>query len=216
MDERTFIWGGAVSLTRFYLQPRNVVTVRQQEIELGVIYNFNLIGEVGDGQGFIVRESRAINQETDPTFENLLYVDLVTNEVLILLEGEHIEETLVLPGSSLIWLTFKGSEEGMILEAPSGEVVAGPAVELHIPSADEIQYAPVWRTLIPRQYIREMKIRSRSPDRHLITGYQRDEVVVWDVETGDFTPVAPDLEGEKIFLGWVPDPSAYDGLIPGP
>jgi hypothetical protein len=47
---------------------------------------------------------------------------------------------------------------------------------------------------------------SWSPDGHLIAGHSGDDIVVWDLDSGESTIVAPELEGRKIFLGWVPDP----------
>jgi hypothetical protein len=45
-----------------------------------------------------------------------------------------------------------------------------------------------------------------SPDGHLIAGHSGDDIVIWDLDSGESTIVAPEFEGRNIFLGWDPDP----------
>jgi hypothetical protein len=111
-------------------------------------------------------------------------------------------EAFILPVDGLIWVTYDETREGAFVKVPSGEIILGPSSRLYPPNDEEIQYAPSYDNV---GWYRT-KARSKSSDMHLIAGYQGDQVVIWDILTGEFTVVAEDLPGRKVFLGWVPDP----------
>lgn len=64
-----------------------------------------------------------------------------------------------------------------------------------------------------------MEAPPRQPsDQQLLAHHnEADELAVWHVLTGNTAEIAPQVEGEKVFPGWVPDPS-IDGVLdqPGP
>jgi hypothetical protein len=162
---------------------------------------FDLVGQIPVEECFIVIEQHEIDDNFDITFQKLLYIDLKTNKILSLLEGQAISEAFILPVDGLIWVTYDETREGAFVEVPSGEVILGPSSHLYPPTDEEIQYAPTYS----KYAWYRTKTRSKSSDMHLIAGYQGDEVVIWDILTGEFTLVAEDLPGRKVFLGWSPD-----------
>ena len=162
---------------------------------------FDLVGQTSDGKGFVAIERHKIDGILDITNQRIFYIDLMANEVYTLLEGQAISEAFILPVDGLIWVTYDESQEGAFVEVPSGEIVLGLSSLLYPPTDEEIQYAPSYDNW---GWYRT-KARSKSSDMNLIAGYQGDEIVIWDILTGEFTVVAEELPGRKVFLGWVPD-----------
>jgi hypothetical protein len=188
-------------LARFYVPEGEIqyLIVEDENPYSNVL--FDLVGQMPVDKSFIVIERHEIDDKFDTTLQKILYIDLETCEILSLLEGQAISEAFILPVDGLIWVTFDESQEGAFIKVPSGEIVLGPSSHLYPPTDEEIQYAPSY----DNWGWHRTKAQSKSSDMHLIAGYQGDEVVIWDILTGEFTIVAEDLPGRKVFLGWVPD-----------
>lgn len=42
------------------------------------------------------------------------------------------------------------------------------------------------------------------------------ELVIWDALSGKMAEIAPQIEGERVFQGWVPNPNIVDGALGQP
>lgn len=195
-----------------YVDTRLVVKVdpmtgeRKELVELqreeGDHVTYDVVGEVADGGSIVAIERHETDDQPVWDRQRVLYIDLRTDEVTSLLEGEAITQAYVLPVDDLLWVVYGERREGAIVEVPSGKVVAGPDPRLYPPSKrEEIDSSPAWAS----DAFDESRLRW-TPDMHLLAGYRGDDIVVWDVETGGYTTVAPELKGYKVLLGWDPTP----------
>ena len=200
-DNRSLLYTNYSSVNIIDTVLGSAIKLVQHEQNLGEFYLYDIIGETNGNGGVIIIERHEINTELDLDSQKLRYIDLETKETISMMEGEPISEAFILPVDGLIWVTYDEAQEGAYVKVPSGEIILGPSSQLHPPTDDEIQYGPSYDT--SSWY--STKSRSKSSDLHLIAGYQGDEIVIWDIQTGGFTVVAGDLSGKKVFLGWVPD-----------
>jgi len=178
--------------------------LRTFEQQLGEYFLFDLAGQTS-GSGYVILERREQDRQLDPTFEKLIYVDITSGDVLTVFEGKPISTAVVLPGSDEVWVTADDPRQGWIAQLPSGQIIAGPSSLLYPPTSEELEILPGVENVGS-----EAKEHSRSPDLNLIAGYRGEDLVVWDVLTGDSIAVASEPPGQKVFLGWVPDPGVFE------
>ena len=102
----------------------------------------------------------------------------------------------------MLWLAYDTAQAGSVVSLRTGQVISGPTPSLRLPLEDlTLQFgATTYRSAL-------------SPDMHLAALEQDGRLMIWDVLTGAYTEVAPDLEGEKIFIGWIPDPDAWEAAL---
>ncbi len=153
-----------------------------------------LLKVVGLSEGsLVVYEAHAVADDPTQQFPN--YIDDPARSRLVLVHLQtlatrsfqfHIVPNVFLlsPDGSLLLARSEDRKLGMVIDLAAGDVIHGPSEDLF--------YARDW-----------------SPDSHLLAMRRDDEIFFFDVTTGLTTPIAPEFEGEKIFLGWVPDPSIY-------
>ena len=200
-DEKALIYSADYStVVKVDLATLDTTPLRTFEQELGEYFLFELAGQTLSN-GYLVVERREINRQLDPAFQKLIYIDLLSGSVMPLLEGMPMSTAVVLPGSDKVWITDDDTRQGWIAELPSGQVIAGPSSTLYPPTSVELEILPDLEDVGD-----EVRQRSRSPDLHLWVGYRGDDLVVWDVQSGRITTVAPEFEGRKVFLGWDPTP----------
>lgn len=160
--------------------------------------NRELIGNTADGLGFVITEEHEIDDLPDPSQQKLLYLDLATDELRTVLEGEAFSRAWMLPVEDWVWLLYDESGEAEIRHASTGEIVYPRSAHIY-PPPEEAFHASTPYPLF-------------SPDMHLLAGYSPDDetqIVIWDMLTREFIPVAPEVEGEQVLLGWVQDPEAW-------
>jgi hypothetical protein len=155
-----------------------VTKLVEAEPEPDELVQINPYDEIYDGSGLIVVEGHSVRSTRLP--EHVLYVDLISGSVMKLIQNEMLPTTITSPVDAYALLAYGDPCVGTIYEFPSGAPIYGPRSNLCMGGN--------W-----------------SIDGHLIGGFSRGEIVVWDIDIGERTVVAEDLPGDKIFLGWVPD-----------
>ena len=128
--------------------------------------------------------------DVDPSRSLWLSIDLETGRNLTYQTDEAVQSFRSSPATAYVW-AYLAYRKCAILLVPPGTLSYGTDAEL-------------------------CDLRYWSPDGRLLAGTSGDSAHVFDPSTDQSAPIAPMLEGEKIFLGWIPDPSIFDAVLSSP
>ena len=169
----------------------------------GEFVTYYLLGPTIDGTGMVVLERvEDIRGEYEPGSQRLLHVVLSTGQVLPVVVGDPFVAALKFPERDWLWLLYDNPPRGAIVTLPGGEGVVDPSSRLRLPYEELV-----------RQFSEESYMVGLTSDMHLAALERNGRLMIWDVLTGGYTEVAPDLEGEKTFIGWIPDPDAWEAAL---
>jgi hypothetical protein len=135
--------------------------------------------EVMNGQGLIIAEYHFSEDGRLPG--RSLYLSLETGRITPIVENEEIPQIDVSPSGLRALATSGEPCKGAIIELSSVEKIFEPQAELCM--------GGYW-----------------SPDGRLVAGFPHDIGRIFDLETGELTYMAQDLEGTKYPLGWMEMP----------
>jgi hypothetical protein len=171
---------------------------------LGHFVTYDLLGPTDSGKGYFVWERNWYGEGSAPGEGRILFLDLVTGGPHSMLEGGEFTAALPFLHEPWLWLLYSGPVVGTVVAAPAGDVIArsGESLSLRIPLEE-----------LERQFGPEGYSRVLSPDMQLAALVHNGRLMIWDVLTGEYTEVAPELEGEKTFIGWIPDPDAWEATL---
>lgn len=128
--------------------------------------------------------------DIDPSRSLWLSIDLETGREQAYQTTEPVQSFRSSPATAYVW-TYLDYRKCAILLVPPGTLSYGTDAEL-------------------------CDLRYWSPDGRLLAGTSGDTAFVFDPSTDQTSPIAPLLGGEKVFLGWVPDPSIFDAVLSAP
>ncbi|MFV2043730.1 MAG: TolB family protein [Anaerolineales bacterium] len=123
----------------------------------------------------------------DPARSRLLTIDVSSGEVAEAFVRRPIEAFRPSPAGGLAWAGMDRRECAIVL-VPQGSFLRGP-------HRDPCR-AAVW-----------------SPDGYFLAGQSESDILLYNVRRDSFWAVAEQLGGEKVFLGWVPEPGVYDAIL---
>jgi hypothetical protein len=148
----------------------------EAEPEPDELVQINPDGEIFDGSGLIAMERHSLKSNRLPG--NALYIDFISGSIKQIMLNIIDHTISVSPVDAYALLAYGDPCVGAIYEFPSGTPIYGPSSDLCMGGN--------WST-----------------DGHLIGGFSLGKIVIWDMDTGERTIVAPDLEGDKQVLGWI-------------
>lgn len=123
----------------------------------------------------------------DFTRSRILVIDLPTGEIESFPSPMRAEAIRISPDGRQAWV-FQDPQHCAVISLPAGAVIAEPE--------PLICRAPVW-----------------SPDGYYLAGGSEGGVLIFDPARDRYWTVGDYITGEKVFLGWVADPGAFDELI---
>jgi len=171
---------------------------------LGHFVEYDLIGPTGSGAGYFIQERSWYEDESELGEVNVLFLDLVTGLLHTMIRGGEFTSAFPLPAEPWLWLLYTEPMVGTIVAAPDGATIAAS-------SEDRSLRLPIEE--LERQYGVAGVPLSISPDANLAVLEHNDRLMIWDVLTGEYTEVAPDIPGDKTFIGWIPDPDAWEAAL---
>ncbi len=183
--------------------------------QLGEFTTYELIGPTGNNSGYIVVERHERDGVLERARQRALRVDLNTLEATEFLTGDTFHDVLPLPEADWVLALGDDPSTASVVSALNGRVIWGSSTAFPV---EEIVNGLAARSVLPPEVIaRAFALADYrdwiSQDAHLIAIPGGPELLVWDVLTGGYTEVAPELEGDKTFIGWIADPDAWEAAI---
>jgi len=158
---------------------------------------FEIVGATPDLKSLVAYERHSVAEDPyedfpeyryDPSRSRLVTIDIQSRAVTPSLQAQPVSSLFISPSDPLVAVMPEVGSDWSIVDAFQGTTIQAP---LGLRGD-----AVTW-----------------SPDGHMLVVEGGGSILIYDLDSGTSDLVSPELEGERLFLGWLQDPSMYDAIF---